>query len=373
MIDTVRPVLKKYDRQVGSGKVVIDEDIGIRMILPDLTGQVSALLDLLNGSRTIQQVADDMIVRFPGITIEDVIGAITALDEAGLLEDVSADSSLTRRQQERYLSNLSFFGTFASLAKSRYSFQEALCNSHVLLLGVGGLGSTLLYNLAGLGVGQITVVDYDRVELKNLTRQFLYSEAHIGQSKLPHAVARAQALNSELRITAVERLIASPDDIAELVGGCDLILCAIDHPLGVQGWVNQAAVEAGVPFIAGGANARRGLYYSVDPGRSGCLECNRLHAIREAGDSARHTTPDIINRVVGPVAILMAALISMEVARYLTGFAAPISDARMWLVDLATSHADVAYEWPQLSDCSLCGQYMPTTGGIEPSVGNQPL
>jgi molybdopterin/thiamine biosynthesis adenylyltransferase len=67
----------------------------------------------------------------------------------------------------------------------------------------------------------------------------------------------------------VERRVSGPDDIAALLPGADLVLSAIDRPDEVQTWVNQACVAAGVPFITGGMYVARGIYYSVDPGRSG--------------------------------------------------------------------------------------------------------
>ena len=107
-------------------------------------------------------------------------------------------------------------------------------------------------------MGQVTALDCDRVELKNLARQFLYSEAEVGQPKLGRAVARARAFNSELRITPVERWVTGPDDVAPLLPGADLVLSAIDQPAEVQEWVNDACVAAGVPFITGGMQVARG-------------------------------------------------------------------------------------------------------------------
>ena len=98
---------------------------------------------------------------------------------------------------------------------------------------------------------------------RNLSRQFLYSEEDIGRPKLARAVERARAFNSDVRVTGVERRVTSPGDIADLVESANLVLSAIDRPFEVQQWVNRACVDAGVPFITGGMQVARGLYFSV--------------------------------------------------------------------------------------------------------------
>ena len=352
-----RPSLKSsYTRLVENGEITLTRETGVEVTLPDPEGQVLALLDLLDGRRTIDGVSRAMIGRWPGLTPGDVREGIAALDAAGLLEDAAAPTTLTSWQRERYSSNLAFFGTYADLTRSRDSFQAALRRSHVVLLGVGGLGSTLLLNLAGLGVGQVTLLDYDRVELKNLARQFLYSEAEVGQPKLGRAMARARAFNSEVRLNPVALRVTGPDDVAPLLPGADLVLSAIDQPPEVQEWVNDACVAAGVPFITGGMQVGRGMYYSVLPGRSSCLACWRSADVPTAAPTGR---PERVNRGLGPVASLMGALIALEAVRYLTGFAPPVSAGKLWLVDFASGRSDVGYAWPRLPDCPVCGPDAP--------------
>ena len=348
----VQPCLKSYSRLAQNGEITLTRETGVELTLPDPDGQVLALLDLLDGTRTIDEATRAMVGRWPDLTPADVAEGVAALDAAGLLEDAAAPTTLSSWQRERYSSNLAFFGTFADLGRSRDTYQATLRRAHVVLLGVGGLGSTLLFNLAGLGVGHVTALDCDRVELKNLARQFLYSEAEVGQPKLGRAVARARAFNSELRITPVERWVTGPDDVAPLLPGADLVLSAIDQPAEVQEWVNDACVAAGVPFITGGMQVARGVYYSVLPGRSSCLACWRG---AEARTAALPRYPERVNRGIGPVASLMGALIALEAVRYLTGFAPPVSAGKLWLVDFATGQADVGYAWPRLPGCPVCG------------------
>jgi molybdopterin-synthase adenylyltransferase len=350
-----RPRLKDYARQVGADQITLFRDAGVEITLADPDGKVLALLDLLDGTRTVGEVAVGLAGRWPTVAAEDVAAAVAGLDEAGLLEDADAPTVLSSAQRERYFSNLEFFGTFASLDRSRFDFQQRLRSSHVVLLGVGGLGSTVLYNLAGLGVGAITLLDCDRVELKNFARQFLYSESQIGRSKLEQAVLRARSFNSEIRLRAVERRVSGPEDVASLLPGADLLISAIDRPPQVQDWVNEACVAAGTPFVTGGMQVARGVYHSVDPGRSGCLACLRVAEDRALADLPPIALPEPVNRGIGPVASMMGSLVALEAARYLTGFAAPVSAGRLWLVDFVTGETGVAWEWSREPDCPACG------------------
>jgi molybdopterin/thiamine biosynthesis adenylyltransferase len=351
-----KPRLKSsYTRIKSEGEISLFREAGSWLSLPDPDGQLDALLDLLDGTHTTQAIAAAMAHRWPELTAAEVEEGIASLDEIGLLEDAAAASALTSWQEERYASNLAFFSTFAGLGHSRFEFQERLRRAHVVLLGVGGVGSTLLLNLAGLGVGRVTALDCDAVEGKNLTRQFLYTEAEIGQPKLAHAIARAQALNRELRIAGVERRVTGPEDIAPLLPNADLVLSAIDRPDEVQSWVNRECVAAGVPFITGGIQVARGGYYSVDPGRSGCVACWHAAAARAGNESPGSGGSEQVNRAIGPAASLVGGLIALEAVRYLTGFAPPVSAAKVWLVDLVTGEIGVGHEWSRLPDCPVCG------------------
>lgn len=354
-----RPRLKRFARVAAEDAIVVSPDAGVSITLGDPDGQVEALLDLLDGARTLGEIARLLARRWPQLTPHDVRAGIEALDEAGLLEDAAAATSLSARQAERYFSNLAFFGTYATLGRSRFSFQERLREAHVVLLGVGGLGSTLLFNLCGLGVGRVTVLDHDRVEGRNLGRQFLYTEADVGARKVQVALARAAALNSEVELAGVERRITGPGDVAPLLPDATLVLGAVDQPADVRFWINEACAAAGVPFVTGGFQAGRGLYFSFDPGRSGCLAC----APRE---ETAPTPPEPVNRGIGPVATLMGSLVALEALRFLTRFAEPVAAGRLWLVDFATGEHAVGFEWSRDPACAVCArsEHSVTAGAV---------
>jgi molybdopterin/thiamine biosynthesis adenylyltransferase len=390
----VRPALKPFLHRRYGDHLLLVRDVGDAFELPDPDGQIETLAKLLDGTRTPVQVTAEIRTRWPDLTEPDVRHGIAALDAAGLLEDADAGTGLSEEELTRYTSGLNFFSTFATLDRSRYSFQERLRDAHVVLLGVGGLGSSVLLGMAGSGVGRITLLDTDRVELKNLTRQFLYVESDVGKSKVWRAAARARAANGTIQVDAVDRRVSGPADIAPLVEGADLVVCGIDQPMASRYWVNEACVAAGVPWIGGGMTVTRLVYWSVWPGRSGCLVCRDVAGLGpEAGEvaglgtaagevaglgtaagevaglgtAAGEVAGDLrrwrTNRTIGPMASVVAGYVGLEALRYLTGFAPPVAAARSWLVDVVTGTTALELAWDRHPGCPVCGG--PDTSGAQ--------
>ena len=105
---------------------------------------------------------------------------------------------------------------------------KLLAEAHVLLVGVGGLGSPVSTLLAGAGVGEITLIDSDVVSLSNLHRQTLYQESDIDLAKVTCAKARLTALNSDIKINAINEAL-SPDNAEALVNKATVIVDAADN------------------------------------------------------------------------------------------------------------------------------------------------
>ena len=151
--------------------------------------------------------------------------------------------------------------------------QRELLDARVVVLGAGGLGSSVIQNLAGLGVSELTILDFDTVELQNFARQFVYTEEQLGQPKAEQVAAWLRRFDPGIDVQAVNGRVTGPDDVRVLLPGADLVISAIDDPDEVDLWVNEACVGEGIPFIRGGLSYTQGLYWSVDPGRSACRQC----------------------------------------------------------------------------------------------------
>jgi molybdopterin-synthase adenylyltransferase len=365
----VTPKLKNavWER-IGDDLYVVSEP-ETQIVLSDPDGQVELLLELLReGTRDTPELGAALADRRLPTTASEISAAIAALDELRLLVDAAAAAPLSENQAERYFSNLAFFTTFASLERSPASFQRTLLDSHVVFLGTGGLGSTAIQAMTGAGVGRMTLLDADAVELRNFARQYLYRTEDIGLPKVERAAAWVQAFSPETDVRVISRWIGGPDDVADLLLEADLVISGVDQPAGIDLWVNEACVAAGVPYVRGGMIAQRLAYWSVDPGRSPCMACHQ-HEISanapEHGIAAerRRTELERVNRGIGPVASLVGALVAMEALRYLTGFAPPIAAGCERFVDFASGEQEVQ-RWARWADCPVC----PTAPVLTPGV-----
>lgn len=362
------PRLKSLNCLAADGELLVSLDPTVRVRLADPDGNVLALLTLLrDGTRDVPALVGALARRGHPTSADDVERVLGQLDRLGWLEDAAARSTLDARELERYASNLLFFDTFTTLERHREQPQHRLRAAHVLVLGAGGLGSAVLMNLAGLGVGAVTVVDQDRVELRNFARQFTYTERELGQPKADRVADWLRAFDPALRVESFRRRVTSPADVTALLTGSalsplpDAVVSAIDEPDDVDRWVNEACVGAGVPFVRGGLAYTQGLYWAVDPGRSACRECLERHRSRlaagvdrEVVDWPRVLRQDRANRAIGPVASVLGGLVAMEVLRLVTGIAEPVSTGRYQLVDFAGDGGTRTDAWPPDPCCPVC-------------------
>lgn len=136
------------------------------------------------------------------------------------------------------------------------SGQARVAAAHVLIVGAGGLGCTVIPALAAAGVGRLTVIDPDRVAFSNLHRQTLYTAADLGQSKADLAAARAQILNPDCQAEAL-MLRLDPANGVKLVADADLVVDAADS-FAVTYTLSDLCLALGKPLISASVIGRTG-------------------------------------------------------------------------------------------------------------------
>lgn len=150
--------------------------------------------------------------------------------------------NLSKEEIARYARHLSLTG-FGPVA------QEKLKHSRVLVIGAGGLGCPALLYLAAAGVGRIELMDADRVDVSNLQRQVLFTQADAGQRKVEAAARRLRALNPLIEIVPrAERF--TRDNALDRLHNCDVVVDGSDN-FTTRYLVNDACVLAGKPFVYG--------------------------------------------------------------------------------------------------------------------------
>jgi molybdopterin/thiamine biosynthesis adenylyltransferase len=182
--------------------------------------------------------------------------------------------------------------------------RRRLGGGRVAVVGVGGLGCAAALALAEAGVGELGLVDGDRVELSNLQRQVLHSGATLGEPKVDSAAAALRALRRDLRVSVHAHHLAAAD-AAELFAAYDFVIDATDG-MAAKFAINDAAVLCGTPYSHAGVIGWAGQTMTVLPGRSACLRC-LFPLLPGEDDSPTCQTAGVIGSVVATIGAIQAA------------------------------------------------------------------
>lgn len=219
--------------------------------------------------------------------------------------------------------------------------QKRLKESHVVVAGLGGLGCAASTYLACAGVGHITLVDCDFVELSNLNRQVLHWEENIGDKKPPSAAQKLAKLNSSIKVsTRFERI--TQDNVRDIIKGAQAVIDGMDN-FETRFILNSACVAEGIPFIHAGIHGLLGEITTIIPGETPCLACIFPGAPKRQG-----AIP-----VFGVTPALMAILQVMETIKLIAGFGNLLA-GKMLYVDAEKMEFNVVDLMKQ-PDCKVCG------------------
>ena len=185
--------------------------------------------------------------------------------------------------------------------------QQKLKNSHVIIIGIGGLGCASATYLTAAGVGRITVVDFDLVELSNLNRQVLYGIDDIGKRKVFVAQRKLSQLNPEVEIVPVFTRVTE-ENVFSMISGIQVVLDGLDN-FSTRLTVNTACIKHRIPFIHGGVSRFRGLVTTIIPGKTACLAC-----IYPGGSPGRERLG-----VLGVIPAMIASIQALEAIKLIIG------------------------------------------------------
>lgn len=195
--------------------------------------------------------------------------------------------------------------------------QERLLASHVLIVGIGGLGSPAAMYLAASGIGRLTLADDDVVDLSNLQRQIAHGEATVGRSKVSSAAERIAALNSTVAVCPVERRLEG-EPLRTAVDDADLVLDATDN-MATRVAINTACVATRTPLVSGAAIRMEGQVAVFDP-RNAASPCYRC-LYDDVGDEALNCAE---NGVVAPLVGIVGTVQAMEAVKLIAGVGEPL-------------------------------------------------
>ena len=222
--------------------------------------------------------------------------------------------------------------------------QQGIAAGTVLIIGAGGIGCASAAYLASSGVGHIRIADFDTVDATNLGRQILYTPGDIDKRKSEVAASRLQALNPDIKISAISERLQG-EALIEAVATSDLVLDGCDN-FATRFQVNDTCVAAGRRLISGSAIRMEGqlAVFGPDYSAAPCYRCLYTEA-DESMDSCAG------NGVLSPVPGVIGAMMAVEALKYFAGIESDTSSLHLYDAAATEFHT---LKIQKRSDCPAC-------------------
>jgi molybdopterin/thiamine biosynthesis adenylyltransferase len=225
--------------------------------------------------------------------------------------------------------------------------QQKLLDAHVLIIGLGGLGSPVAMYLAAAGIGKLTLVDDDKVDLSNLQRQIIHSTDTIDQSKVASARQALLKLNPDIQIHCIDHRLGD-DELAQQARHADVVIDATDN-FPSRFAINRACVNEKKPLVSGAAIRFEGQVSIFDMRHtdSPCYRC----LYDEAGGVAETCSE---NGVLSPMVGIIGSIQAMETIKLIAGIGESLS-GKLLITD------SLHQEWRSMKlrkdpACPVCGR-----------------
>jgi molybdopterin/thiamine biosynthesis adenylyltransferase len=219
--------------------------------------------------------------------------------------------------------------------------QRKLNAASVLVAGIGGLGSLSCQYLCRAGIGRLTIIDSQDVQLTDLNRQVLYNESDLGKKKILIAEKILSAVNSEVKINSIQARIDS-NNVTTLVGEIDIVVDGTDN-FETRYLLNAECQKRGIPFIYGGIFGLKGSVMTIIPGQTACLACFL----------SKEQSTDAPIPAIGPFVGMVASIQVMEVLKLIVGLGEPLA-GKLLKVDGRTGQTRRVLI-KKNPDCRVCG------------------
>lgn len=222
--------------------------------------------------------------------------------------------------------------------------QDKLLAARVLIVGLGGLGSPVAMYLAAAGVGHLTLLDFDAVDLTNLQRQIAHTNARIGVNKAASAAQSLRELNPDVRIECIEKILDT-DELAAQVALATVVVDCTDN-FQTRFALNAACVAAKVPLVSGAAIRLEGqvAVFDARDEKNPCYRCLYEENSEDLTCAA--------NGVLAPLVGVVGSMQALETIKLICGFGTNLA-GRLLLLDARHS------QWRELKlpkdpHCPVC-------------------
>ncbi len=299
--------------------------------------EVRAVIDAMRDGGPAGTIAERAAT--PIDTVAEVAEALRSVD---MLEPTSRHETLAAEDARRWDRQLLYLRQAVQHPSTGAELQARLRTARVVVIGCGGLGSWAAFAIATLGVGELILVDPDRVDVTNLNRQILFDVDDLGQVKAVVARRRLNAFDPRVVVTAVTEAVTEPRDVEQLAAGADLVVACADTPAyEISRWINDGCSAAGVPHISAGQMppiVRVGPF--VQPGATACVRCleaawHRGNPLAAELERLRVAQPAPA-ATLGPACGLIGSIIASEALHWLTGLGMPATRGSVLTIDIRT-------------------------------------
>ncbi|HBE9285802.1 TPA: ThiF family adenylyltransferase [Clostridioides difficile] len=252
-----------------------------------------------------------------------LIKFLNYLESKGIIKD---DEEVTIEEYSKYRRIINFIEDFSSNANETNEMWENIKKSHVVIIGLGAVGTWVSALLVQNGVGKLTLIDNDVVEITNLHRQFGFSENDIGLLKIDAMEKRLKEFNENIEVNKINKFLNKTLLDDEINYDVDLIINCADKPNvdTTSLWVGEYCMKNNIPHIIGGGyNLHLSLIgQTIIPYKSACVKCfeTELERINEIDTTALRKL-NIKNRKIGsfgPMCSIISSMIAMEAIKVLT-------------------------------------------------------
>ncbi|HID1126399.1 TPA: HesA/MoeB/ThiF family protein [Clostridioides difficile] len=252
-----------------------------------------------------------------------LIKFLNYLESKGIIKD---DEEVTIEEYSKYRRIINFIEDFSSNANETNEMWENIKKSHVVIIGLGAVGTWVSALLVQNGVGKLTLIDNDVVEITNLHRQFGFSENDIGLLKVDAMEKRLKEFNENIEVNKINKFLNKTLLDDEINYDVDLIINCADKPNvdTTSLWVGEYCMKNNIPHIIGGGyNLHLSLIgQTIIPYKSACVKCfeTELERINEIDTTALRKL-NIKNRKIGsfgPMCSINSSMIAMEAIKVLT-------------------------------------------------------
>ena len=226
--------------------------------------------------------------------------------------------------------------------------QQRILDTHALVVGAGGLGSPAALYLASAGIGTLTLVDNDTVDLTNLQRQILHTEARIGLPKVESGKQALAAVNPAVNVVPVQKRLAGAE-LEALVATADIVLDCTDN-FTTRHAINRACVTHRKPLVSGAAVRFDGQISVYDLRRDDapCYHC--LFPEAEDVEEGRCAVMGVFAPLTGIVGTMQAA----EALKLAAGIGESLTGRLLLLDALSMEWRNVRFR--RDPDCAVCGK-----------------